>query len=95
MEISEFQALIESIYLARDSARGIPGTFMWLAEEVGELSRALRRDDAEILRGEFADVLAWTVSLASLAGIDVAEAVSAKYSGGCPKCGHIPCNCPE
>ncbi len=95
VEISEFQALIESIYLAKDSSRGIPGTFMWLAEEVGELSRALRRGDRESLEGEFADVLAWTVSLASLAGVDVAAAVTAKYSAGCPKCGSTPCRCSE
>ncbi len=95
MEISEFQALIESIYFEKDSARGIPGTFMWLAEEVGELSRDLRRGDATSLKGEFADVLAWTVSLASLAGVDVSEAIAEKYSGGCPKCGSIPCTCTE
>ncbi len=95
VEISEFQALIESIYFAKDSARGIPGTFMWLAEEVGELSRALRRGDREALAGEFADVLAWTVSLASLCGIDLSEAVTAKYAGGCPKCSSNPCVCSE
>jgi len=95
VEISEFQALIESIYLEKDSRRGIPGTFMWLVEELGELSRAVRRGDVESLRREFADVLAWTVSLASLCGIDLAEAVTAKYAGGCPKCGAIPCRCQE
>jgi NTP pyrophosphatase (non-canonical NTP hydrolase) len=30
------------MYFEKDRARGIPGTFMWLTEEIGELSTALR-----------------------------------------------------
>ncbi len=59
------------IYYARDSARGLAGTHMWFCEEVGELTRALRRDEREELEGEFADVLAWLSTLASIAGIDL------------------------
>ncbi len=69
MEISEFQKLIERIYYEKDSARGLEGTFMWFAEEFGELTRALRRDTREELAGEFADVFAWLSSLASIAGM--------------------------
>ena len=43
MKIAEFQRLIEDIYYERDSARGLAGTHMWFCEEVGELTRALRR----------------------------------------------------
>ena len=43
MSIAEFQRLIEEIYGAKDKARGTADTFMWFTEEVGELSRALRR----------------------------------------------------
>lgn len=93
MTIQEFQALIERIYFEKDSARGTEGTFMWLAEEVGELSRALRRGTPEQLRGEFADVAAWLFTLASIAGVDMAAAVAEKYGGGCPKCGETPCGC--
>ena len=65
MKIQEFQALIAEIYLDRDSARGIEGTHMWCAEEVGELTRALRRgDNREKLEEEFADVLAWLSTIA-------------------------------
>lgn len=94
MHIREFQDLIERTYLAKDSERGLAGTFMWFVEEVGELARALKRDDRKNLNEEFADVLAWLVTLGSIAGIDV-EAAAAKYAKGCPKCGKIPCSCRE
>ncbi len=83
MQIRAFQQLIEELYLARDSERGLEGTYMWFQEEVGELTRALRRgaDPAE-LAGEFADVLAWLVSLASLSGIDIERAALDKYFAG-------------
>lgn len=93
MEIREFQEKIESIYFERDSARGLEGTHMWFAEEVGELTRALRRDDSEELEGEFADVFAWLSTLASISKIDLEEAVKKKYGEGCPRCDSTPCAC--
>jgi len=94
VEIREFQKLIEATYFERDSARGLEGTHMWFAEEVGELTRALRRGNEEELAGEFADVLAWLATLASIAGIDLEEVAAAKYQAGCPRCGAVPCECP-
>ena len=95
MHLRDFQALIEAIYGAKDSARGTAGTFMWLAEEVGELSRALRRGNRAELEAEFADVLAWLTTLASLHGVDLQDAAVAKYGGGCPRCAATPCACDE
>jgi NTP pyrophosphatase (non-canonical NTP hydrolase) len=92
--IRAFQQLIEDIYGERDAARGIDGTFLWFVEEVGELARALKGSDAANLREEFADVLAWLTTLASLAGVDVASAAT-KYAGGCPRCRSTPCDCPN
>jgi NTP pyrophosphatase (non-canonical NTP hydrolase) len=67
---------------------------MWFAEEVGELTRALRRDDdPENLKEEFADVLAWLATLASIKGIDLDECVELKYGNGCPYCSKTPCAC--
>jgi NTP pyrophosphatase (non-canonical NTP hydrolase) len=94
MEIDDFQRLIADIYLSKDRRRGLWGTFGWLVEEAGELSRAMRSGDRDSLHEEFADVLAWLASLANLYGIDLDEAVS-RYAGGCPKCGGLPCSCPE
>jgi NTP pyrophosphatase (non-canonical NTP hydrolase) len=93
MKIQEFQRLIEAVYYEKDSARGLAGTHMWFCEEVGELTRALRRDTREELEGEFADVLAWLASLASIAGIDLEEAARKKYERGCPRCESTPCAC--
>lgn len=94
MKISEFQQRIEAIYFEKDKARGLEGTYMWFAEEVGELTRALRRnDDRENLEEEFADVLAWLSTLASIRGIDLAAAAQKKYGNGCPYCHATPCTC--
>ncbi|MBM4054622.1 MAG: nucleotide pyrophosphohydrolase [Planctomycetes bacterium] len=94
MDISKFQKLIEETYLEKDSKRGLAKTFMWFTEEVGELSRALRDNNKEELKKEFADVLAWLFSLASISGIKMEEAI-AKYTAGCPVCEKIPCICKE
>ena len=80
MQIREFQRLIEQLYLERDRERGLEGTYMWFAEEVGELTRALRRGHTgPDLEGEFADVFAWLVSLASIAGVDLETVALHKY----------------
>ncbi|MFQ5907132.1 MAG: MazG nucleotide pyrophosphohydrolase domain-containing protein [bacterium] len=94
MTLSGFQELIKQIYFEKDRKRGLAETFMWFIEEVGELSRALLKNDTPRMREEFADVAAWLVSTASIAGIDIEEAVR-KYENGCPKCVRTPCRCRE
>lgn len=94
MQISEFQRLIRETYGERDRERGVTGTFVWFVEEVGELSRALFRGDVADQRAELADVLAWLVTVADQAGIDLEEAAG-RYAHGCPKCGQRPCVCPH
>lgn len=79
MRVDEFQEIIRDAYLDRDQARGREGTFLWLVEEVGELSEALRDGDEADVEEEVADVLAWTVSVANLEGVDVEAALRAKY----------------
>ncbi len=94
MEIGEFQRMIADIYLEKDTRRGVEADFRWFVEEVGELAKALRQGDQAHLASEFADVLAWLCTLASITGVRLEEAV-AKYAHGCPKCSHTPCACPE
>ncbi len=94
MNIAEFQQRIAATYGARDRRRGLDGTFRRLVEEVGELARALRHGDARALEEEVGDVLAWTVSVAALAGVDAGGAAH-RYAAGCPKCGASPCRCVE
>ena len=93
MTIAEFQTLIENLYLERDTQRGLENNFIWFIEEVGELARALHRENPRELEGEFADVLAWLSTLASLSGVDLNQATQ-KYSQGCPQCKSSPCQCP-
>ncbi len=92
MELSDLQATIRATYGTRDRARGLARTHAWFVEECGELSRALFREGPERQAEEFADVLAWLVTLADLADIDLAEAAE-RYADGCPKCSGSPCQC--
>ncbi|MCO6047626.1 nucleotide pyrophosphohydrolase [Aeoliella sp. ICT_H6.2] len=93
--IADFQQLIRDMYLEKDIARGVDGTFMWLMEEVGELASALREGTHEELKGEFADVLAWLTTIANVKGVDLTEAVHEKYGTGCPGCGQLVCICDD
>ena len=92
MTLAEFQRQIEAIYFERDKARGLSGTYMWFAEEVGELAAALRDGDKEELENEFADVLAWLMTMASVSGVEMEDAIR-KYANGCPSCHKTPCAC--
>jgi len=86
--LAEFQQLIRDRYLKTDAARGVPGTFMWLIEEVGELATALQENAPERnptpaqranLVEEFADVIAWVTTLANISGVDLSESLT-KYT---------------
>jgi NTP pyrophosphatase (non-canonical NTP hydrolase) len=81
MHISEFQQLISQKYEKRDRERGIPTTFMWFVEEVGELATALVKNDKKNREEEFADVFAWLCTLANISDVDL-ERACAKYTGG-------------
>lgn len=94
MNLNQYQELIKKIYFAKDSQRGVEKTFNWLVEEIGELSRAIRKADKKRIKEEFADCCAWLLSLGSLLNIDAEEAME-KYEKGCPKCNKTPCECEE
>ena len=93
MELDHFQALMRSQYGARDEARGRDATVAWLAEELGELAKAVRKGTREEQVHELGDVLAWLASLANQLELSLDEA-AARYADGCPKCGATPCTCP-
>lgn len=95
MDLREMQEIIMKTYFAKDNRRGVLLTLAWFVEEVGELSKAVRTRDEGDLREEFADVLAWLLSLANLLKIDLEKVFIDKYGKGCPKCGAIPCVCAE
>jgi NTP pyrophosphatase (non-canonical NTP hydrolase) len=91
--LREAQRLIQSLYGAKDSARGDAATFLWLTEEFGELASALRSGTKEDLALEMADVLAWLLTLANVRGIDLEAAFWQKYGNRCPGCASAPCAC--
>jgi len=93
--LGDFQELIRRMYLPKDVARGVDGTFMWLVEEIGELAAALRDGTHQQRAAEFADVLAWLTTIANVVGVDLTEAVVEKYGSGCPGCGRFVCTCPD
>jgi len=81
-----------ALYGGRDASRGVPATVAWLAEEVGELAKAVRKGTRDEQLHELADVLAWLASLANQLNLSMDDAV-ARYAAGCPKCGSTPCTC--
>jgi NTP pyrophosphatase (non-canonical NTP hydrolase) len=93
VSFSDFQQLIRNMYLEKDLARGVDGTFMWFMEEVGELAAALREGSHEDQMEEFADVIAWLTTMANVVGVDLSAAVARKYGSGCPGCGNFVCSC--
>ena len=93
MTLDDLQALIEKMYSEKDRQRGTPATFLWFCEEIGELASALREGSAEQKEAEFADVVAWLVTLANINDVDLTKALEAKYGAGCPGCGRLVCSC--
>jgi NTP pyrophosphatase (non-canonical NTP hydrolase) len=91
-ELADLQELMELTYGERDRARGIPPTFAWLTEEVGELAKAVRKGSREDQIHELGDVLAWLASLANQLDIAFEDAID-RYRSGCPRCGAVPCRC--
>jgi NTP pyrophosphatase (non-canonical NTP hydrolase) len=93
-ELGELQHLMETTYGKRDRERGVTATIAWLAEEVGELAKAVRKGSREDQLHELGDTLAWLASLANQLGISLDEA-AARYKSGCPRCGASPCVCAD
>lgn len=88
LTLEGFQRLIRDRYYATDSKRGPAATFLLLSEEFGELATALHAnlpgksptpEQKANLAEEFADVLAWLMTMANITGVDLTEAVK-KYT---------------
>jgi NTP pyrophosphatase (non-canonical NTP hydrolase) len=93
MQLGEVQELMATTFGARDRARGIDATIAWLAEELGELARAVRKGTRDEQLHEVGDVLAWLASLTDQLGLSL-EGAAAIYESGCPRCVATPCRCP-
>jgi NTP pyrophosphatase (non-canonical NTP hydrolase) len=93
VDLVTFQELMARTYGERDTERGRAATVAWLAEETGELARAVRKGNPDQQLHELGDVLAWLASLANQLGLSLDDA-AARYADGCPVCGSAPCTCP-
>ena len=91
-ELTELQETMARTYGDRDRARGVPATVAWLAEEVGELAKAVRKGSRDDQLHELGDALAWLASLANQLDLSLDDAV-ARHATGCPRCGSVPCAC--
>ena len=83
-ELFEVQRMMEQTYGARDRSRGLPATVAWLAEEMGELAKTVRKGTREEQVHELGDTLAWLASLANQLAIPLDEAFG-RYLNGCPR----------
>jgi NTP pyrophosphatase (non-canonical NTP hydrolase) len=81
LTIAAFQKHISERYEQTDRARGMPKTFLWFIEEIGELATALNGTDRANLEEEFADVVAWLCTLANINDVDLATVIARKYLG--------------
>ena len=88
LTLEAFQQLIRDRYYATDSKRGPAATFLLLTEEFGELATALHAnlpgknptpEQKANLAEEFADVLAWLMTMANITHVNLTEAVK-KYT---------------
>ncbi len=79
MSLKCLQEAMRLAYYSRDEERGVYATFTWLVEEVGELAEALLNGDKEKIGEEVADIIAWTLSIANLTGIDAFKHFKEKY----------------
>lgn len=61
---------------------------------VGRLSNAIRKSPDEV-RARICHCTSWTFALANTTGVDVAEAMAAKFPMTCGYCGKIPCGCTD
>lgn len=88
LTLAAFQKHMAERYEKHDRERGTPGTWLHFSEEIGELARALARNDRANLEEEFADVIAWLCTLANINDVDLASAVTRKYLGDTRPEGH-------
>ena len=79
MEISEFQRLVGNKLSGKDRQMGSAFLMNVLMEEVGELSRAIRKKTRRRVAEEIADVIFSTVSIANLFGIQIEPILKRKY----------------
>lgn len=79
MEISKFQRLLAEKLGDKDKRIGPSFLMNVLVEEVGELSRAIRKESQKEIGEEIADVLFSALSIGNVFGIEIEPILVQKY----------------
>jgi NTP pyrophosphatase (non-canonical NTP hydrolase) len=78
LTLPEMQQYVQEKLVARNLVSPLSNTVLHLMEEVGEVTRAMRRGDVGNLAEELADCLWFVISAANVAGIDLETAMVEK-----------------
>jgi len=79
MDVAEFQKALSERFLEKDRVMGSEFIFSVLAEEVGELARALRKGERADIQEELVDVVFASLCLANLHDVSLWPALKEKY----------------
>jgi len=79
VKISQFQRAIAEKLVGKDKQMGAQFLMNVLVEEVGELSRALRKGTTDEVAEEVCDIIFAVTSIANLRGVDVEPFLKRKY----------------
>lgn len=68
--LERLQSVINATYGKYDKDKSL----LWFVEEVGELIASIRKEKSiDEIRGEMADVLAWTLCLINILGFEITD----------------------
>lgn len=87
MTLPELQAYVQEKLVARGLVSPLADEVLHLMEEVGEVTRAMRKGDQANLGEELADCLFFVLSAANVAGIDIEAALREKEKRNCIRFG--------
>lgn len=87
MTLPELQAYVQEKLVARGLIEPLPNVMLHLMEEVGEVTRAMRKGDQTNLGEELADCLFFILTAANAAGVDLQAALGEKERLNCLRFG--------
>lgn len=94
-KLSDWQAMFEAIYGHRNRPAGENSVWFRVLEEVGEVVRESRYRDADQIRYQLPDIIAWLCAFCSVKELRLSEIAWERYREGCPRCKAKPgCVCP-
>ncbi len=91
--LQEWQRFISKLYQEENSRLTPMNALVAMMKDVGDLAMLNRkRAGQDQVTSKLAAILAWTLTVAQLLQLDLAETVYEKYDDHCPVCGESICN---